>query len=121
MGDEPYGTWHYLFLEIKRRFPRLSHVSVTEPRDTYLRRGDGENVNASMKFSSDRLRAIIRGIPHESISELGSAMMRFPDPSLEHPTVFMSAGGYRSEDAEDCAERTGDVIGYGRFSIANPE
>jgi NADPH2 dehydrogenase len=52
MGEEPYSNWDYLFLRLKREFPRLSHVSTTEPRDNYLRRGDAANVNESKKCKS---------------------------------------------------------------------
>ncbi|KAL3901141.1 MAG: hypothetical protein SGCHY_000834 [Lobulomycetales sp.] len=123
MGDEPLETFEYLCLEIKKRFPRLAHISVTEPRDNYLRRGKGEKVKDSMRFSSDRLRAIIRGIDHSGISLFArdEPDRTFPDPNPENPTVFVSAGGYTAADAEACCSRTGDVLGYGRLSISNPD
>lgn len=122
MGDEPFETWEYLLSRVKARFPRLSHVSVTEPRDTFLRRGDDPRVLESKKYSSDRLRAIIRGLPFRDISWFGKdESIVFPDPCPTHPTVFISAGGYNPESALGCCERTGDVVGFGRLSISNPD
>jgi hypothetical protein len=110
---DPFETFGYVTSEIKKRFPNLGYVSFTDPRWT------GER---SKNYSNDYFRAIIRGIPVDSVSKFDAgATTVFPDPDPDHPTLILSAGGYSASDAESISERTGDIVGFGRIFISNPD
>jgi 2,4-dienoyl-CoA reductase-like NADH-dependent reductase (Old Yellow Enzyme family) len=119
MGHEdPFKTWLYVCFEIQKRFPRLAYVSITDPR---LDNNQGGNANAK-KYSCDPFRCIFRGMDPSLSSGLSKdATLVFPEPTKTHPTVFFTAGGYAASDAKPHCERTGDIVGYGRFFIANPD
>jgi 2,4-dienoyl-CoA reductase-like NADH-dependent reductase (Old Yellow Enzyme family) len=110
---DPYENWGYVVEQLRQRFPKLSYLSMTDPR---------LDPEGTKKFSSDYFRAILRG--HKGpISKLSDDehKVHFEDPNEEYPTLFLSAGGYTASDAEPCGDRTGDLIGYGRIYISNPD
>ncbi|KAI8912778.1 hypothetical protein EDD86DRAFT_236303 [Gorgonomyces haynaldii] len=119
MGHEPdvYQTWGYVFEQIKQRFPKLAYVSVTDPRLGPDQNGKSD----SNVYSCDPFRAILRGVKEPLSKFEKDADMVFPDPTPEHPTCFVAAGGYAASDAEPCCDRTGDLIGFGRIYISNPD
>lgn len=117
-SDNPFETWGYVCKEIKRRFPKLAYISVTDPR---LGSDSGQGDDKNCKYSADRFRAVFRGVDPESVDKLKGSDFVFPEPNAENPTVFFSGGGYTASDAEESCERTGDVVGYGRLFIANPD
>ena len=109
---DPFETWGYVCKELKQRFPRLAYVSITDPR---------LDVAPEQQYSSDTFRAIFRGIDQSMNLMQKDNHFVFPEPCPEHPTLFLSAGGYRANDAEVVGERTGDLVGYGRHYISNPD
>lgn len=120
MGQEtdPYETWGYVCKQLVKRHPKLAYVSLVDPR---LEEAAGGS-NASKLLSSDPFRAIFRGIDPATVSTLQSESTTvFPEPTPAHPTAIMSAGGYTPSDAEPTCDRTGDIVGYGRIFIANPD
>lgn len=118
--DDPFETWGYVCNEISIRFPKLAYISIVDPRLGSEELGLG--VDASKHYSVDKFRAIFRGLDPADFSKLkDQSNTKFPEPDSDHPTVFVSAGGYKASDAEEASERTGDVIGFGRIFIANPD
>jgi len=114
MGKEnPFETWGYISHQIRAKYPKLSYVSFTDPRmDAEM--GGTADMN---KNTSDHFRAIFRGIDPATLTPGAT----FEDPNEEYTTVFLSAGGYAISDAEPGSDRTGDLVGFGRFFIANPD
>jgi 2,4-dienoyl-CoA reductase-like NADH-dependent reductase (Old Yellow Enzyme family) len=119
MGHGDPFDWIYACQQIRSRFPKFSYVSCTDPR---LGTEAGGTL-AYKEFSSNKFRAIFRGIDPDTISKysVNNLNVVFPDPTPENPTVFLSAGGYAASDAEIFSDLTGDVIGFGRIFIANPD
>jgi NADPH2 dehydrogenase len=118
-GLEPdlFETWGYICREIKKRFPNLAYVSITDPRYEIQ-----ANPKLEREFSSNYFRAIFRNIDPETVNKLeDSHNVSFPDPDPDHPTVVISAGGFTPSDAEDNGDVTGGMVGYGRIFIANPD
>lgn len=94
MGDETtIETWSYLTSEIQARFPALSYVHFIESRANMF---DENHVNTTDTLSP--YRAIWKG-------------------------PFISASGFSNarDHAIDVAEKTGDLIAFGRAFIANPD
>jgi 2,4-dienoyl-CoA reductase-like NADH-dependent reductase (Old Yellow Enzyme family) len=116
--DDPYDTWLYVCKEINRRWPKLAYVSVTDPRLG----ADQAGSETSKTVTSDPFRAVFRGVDPSKVSKLASeATFKFPEPTESHPTLFLCAGGYSASDAEPTCDRTGDLVGFGRVYIANPD
>lgn len=114
--SDPFETWGYVCREIKKRFPKLAYVSITDPR------WDADpNPEHKQEVSVDYFRAIFRNMDPEKIGKFIEKAIRFPDPDLDHPTVVLSAGGLTPSDAEEKGDLTGGLIGYGRIFIANPD
>jgi 2,4-dienoyl-CoA reductase-like NADH-dependent reductase (Old Yellow Enzyme family) len=64
----------------------------------------------------------MREIDPTSVSKFNSeSKTYFPEPSQANPTVILVAGGFKPSDAETVCDRTGDLIGYGRMFIPNPD
>lgn len=82
MGKEEdiFETFAYLCTQIKKRFPRLAYVSVTDPR---LESEAKDGVNKV--YSSDIFRGIFRGIDPNHLSKYSkSATFEFPGiPSFD--------------------------------------
>ncbi|KAI8910111.1 hypothetical protein EDD86DRAFT_134144 [Gorgonomyces haynaldii] len=111
LNGEPWEQWGYVCEKLKERFPKLAYVSITDPR-----------VDETVLYSSDYFRAIFRGIDPQTVSKLqDGANTQFPEPNEEHPTVVLVAGGYTASDAEPTCDRTGDLVGFGRIFISNPD
>lgn len=95
MEDEsPYETWGYLTEQLQARHPNLAYLHFVEPRDTYAPPDDKTKELVTL----DPFRAIWKG-------------------------PFISADGYTNnlKLAEDTANRTGNLISFGRGYIANPD
>lgn len=117
LESDPFETWGYVCREIKKRFPRLAYVSITDPRLEVQ-----ANPELKKEFSADYFRAIFRNVDPEKVSKLNQVEnFSFPDPDLENPTVVLSAGGFTPSDAEEKGDITGGLVGYGRIFIANPD
>jgi 2,4-dienoyl-CoA reductase-like NADH-dependent reductase (Old Yellow Enzyme family) len=94
MKDEtPYETWGYLTKSLQDKHPNLAYVHFVEPRTSMM----GEK-NADTPDSLDTFRKAWKG-------------------------SFISAGGYTYDKdlAFDTAEKTGNLIAFGRQFIANPD
>ncbi|KAI8886066.1 FMN-linked oxidoreductase [Backusella circina FSU 941] len=94
MEDEtPYETWGYLTKRLQENHPDLAYVHFVEPRTNMM----GEK-NTDTPDSLDPFRKIWRG-------------------------AFISAGGYTYDKdlAFDTAEKTGNLIAFGRQFLANPD
>jgi NADPH2 dehydrogenase len=111
-GVDPYEHWGYVVEQIRERFPKLAYLSMTDPR---------LDPDGTKQFSSDYFRAILRGYKGPISKLFAEEHVRFDEPNEEYPTLFLSAGGYTASDAEPCGDRTGDLIGYGRIYISNPD
>ncbi|KAI8896251.1 hypothetical protein BC833DRAFT_598232 [Globomyces pollinis-pini] len=110
---DPFETYSYILREVVARFPKLSYVSITDPRDDAL--------GGAAEYTSDPFRAIIRGITTPVSKYAKDATTVFPEPDENHPTVVLVAGGYKPSDATESGSRTGDIMAYGRTFIANPD
>jgi 2,4-dienoyl-CoA reductase-like NADH-dependent reductase (Old Yellow Enzyme family) len=66
-------------------------------------------------------RAILRGYEGTIGKFASEEKVVFDEPSDEYPTLFLSAGGYTASDAETVGNRTGDLVGYGRIFMSNPD
>ncbi len=74
--------------------------------------------------SNDPFRAIYRGIDissYSSPSEYATTEPTFPDPTPEHPTLFLSAAGHDENNVRPFVQKTGDVAAIGRYFISNPD
>jgi 2,4-dienoyl-CoA reductase-like NADH-dependent reductase (Old Yellow Enzyme family) len=74
--------------------------------------------------SNDPFRAIIRGIDissYPSPSDYAKTNPSFGDPTVEHPTVIISAAGHDENNVEEFVERTSDLAAVGRLYISNPD
>ncbi|KAJ3371070.1 hypothetical protein HDU91_005593 [Kappamyces sp. JEL0680] len=115
--EEPFTTWGWVMRQVKQRYPKLAYVSITDPRMDPEMGGTDKNA----LLSSDYFRAIFRGVSGLVSRLARDATTVFPEPDSENPTLVFAAGGYSAADAEVVGNRTGDLIGYGRFFIANPD
>ena len=90
-------TFAFLVIRIRELYPRFAHLHVLEPRMT------GSNLREILEWeSNDFLRALWKSPDAESTG-----------------CVFLSAGGYTPESALEEAERTGDLIVFGRHFLSN--
>lgn len=89
----PIPTYSRLVEEIRDQFSSLAYLHLVEPRFE----GADEVIPESETDSNDFLREIWR------------------------PRPFISAGGYTRSSGIEHAERTNDLIAYGRYFIANPD
>jgi 2,4-dienoyl-CoA reductase-like NADH-dependent reductase (Old Yellow Enzyme family) len=89
----PYDTWGYLTQKLQDTHPNLSFLHFVEPRSNFMINGNLETVD-----SLDHFRNIWKG-------------------------PFIAAGGYTYDRklAFDTAEKTGNLIAFGRTFIANPD
>lgn len=97
MKDEtPYATWGYLTEQLQNRHPNLAYLHFIEPRDDML--VPEADTSKKAHLTLDPFRAVWRG-------------------------PFISAGGYTTNPklAEEVADKTGDLIAFGRSFIANPD
>ena len=100
---DPLPTFTHLVSEIKKRWPDLAYIHVTEPRQNELLSENAlleETVKArvvdvDISGSNDRLREIWA------------------------PRPYISCGGYDRALGIKTAEERGDLIAYGRPFIAN--
>ncbi|KAJ2985453.1 hypothetical protein HDV02_000553, partial [Globomyces sp. JEL0801] len=84
---DPYETWSYVCNEIVKRLPKLSYVSITDPRlDSFTEEGKW-----SKQYTSDPFRAIFRGIKSPVSKLANEATTVFPEPNEEYPTVVLAA------------------------------
>ncbi|EMD36298.1 hypothetical protein CERSUDRAFT_52036 [Gelatoporia subvermispora B] len=90
--DDPVPTFSYLVEQLAIRFPDLSYIHVIEPRTT-----------------GDRDRVSRPGESNDFIRKIWS------------PKMLISAGGYTRCSAIAHAEKTGDLIAFGRLFISNPD
>lgn len=85
------GQYTDLLASIQHEFPKLAYVHIVEPRIN-----GSTNVSVPLGVSSDFIRGVWKG-------------------------PLISAGGYTPEDAITSADRTGDLIAFGRSFISNPD
>lgn len=90
---DPEPTFTYLIAKIRDLYPNFSYLHVIEPRIV----GDVD-VQADPGFS------------HESNDFLRDIWL---------PRPFISAGGYTAQSAAQLADKTGELIAFGRLFIAN--
>ncbi|CAL1694337.1 unnamed protein product [Somion occarium] len=87
---DPIPTFKYYVSRIKELYPELAYIHVVEPRVS-----SNTDREAEKGESNDFLREIWR------------------------PWPFISAGGYNRDVALEAANRTGDLIAFGRYYISN--
>ncbi|KAI0343853.1 NADH:flavin oxidoreductase/NADH oxidase [Trametopsis cervina] len=94
-GDEDVRPqFSYVVQQLAERFPSLSYLHLVEPRTS----GDGTDFPDTTE-SNDFLRAIWK-------------------PEIRR---LITAGGYKRQLAIDVAEKTGELIAFGRLYISNPD
>jgi 2,4-dienoyl-CoA reductase-like NADH-dependent reductase (Old Yellow Enzyme family) len=91
--DTPYETWGYLTKALQERHSDLAFLDFIEPRADFTVDSYGEQKDSLEPFRK------------------------------EWKGPFISAGGYtyNTKHAADTAERTGNLIGFGRLFLANPD
>ncbi|KAG7453217.1 NADH:flavin oxidoreductase/NADH oxidase [Guyanagaster necrorhizus] len=92
---DPKPTFGFLASQLKVRQPRLAYLHVVEPRMVGLYGRKEEDIGVHEE--NDFIRRVWS------------------------PKALISAGGYSRESAIDTAENKGDLIGFGRHFIANPD
>ncbi|KAI8973681.1 hypothetical protein BDF20DRAFT_824360 [Mycotypha africana] len=95
MEDEtPYETWGYLARTLQEKHSDLAFVDFVEPRADF----QADSYNEKQPDSLNPFRQLWKG-------------------------PFLSAGGYtyNTNAAFDMAEKTGNIIGFGRLFISNPD
>lgn len=104
--QDPIPTFSYLVSEIARRHPELAYIHVTEPR-----------------IAGDHEREIPEGEVGKSIlillPKLTSVQQNDFLREIWAPRPFISAGGYYRQLALEVAERTDNLIAFGRHFLAN--
>jgi hypothetical protein len=117
LEDDPYETFLYVNKEVARRWPKLGYVHFVEPRN-WTGLPVTNDPRQDIVESNDAFRAIYRGIDissFESPSAYAKTEPTFPDPTPEHPTLFLSAAGHDAENVRAFVQRTGDVAAIGRY------
>ena len=95
--DHPYPTFAVLAARVREEFPRLAFLHAVEPRIA------GALDRAAIEGeSNDFLRAIWKG----------------PDSS-KNGSMYITAGGYTPETAIEHAERSDELVVFGRYFISN--
>lgn len=87
---DPIPTFSYLINQIKERHPNLSYLHVTEPGV-----GGASYLDTKETDSNDFIRDIWL------------------------PRPLITAGGYDAISAARAADKTGELIAFGRFWISN--
>ena len=93
----PEPTFAALVARIREAYPRFAYLHVVEPRIS----GASDRIPLEGE-SNDFLRAIWKG----------------PD-SLQNGSVYISAGGFTADDALEYAEKTDELVAFGRYYISN--
>jgi 2,4-dienoyl-CoA reductase-like NADH-dependent reductase (Old Yellow Enzyme family) len=90
--EDPVKTWSYLTSSLQEKHSQLAYVHFIEPRSSFL----NDDVNTA--DSLDPFRKLWKG-------------------------PFITAGGFSTaiKHAVDVAEKTGNLIAFGRIFIANPD
>ncbi|KAJ7595127.1 hypothetical protein C8J56DRAFT_928490 [Mycena floridula] len=96
---DPIPTFSSFVSHIKDKHPNLSYIHVVEPRNDYM--------DSAVRF--DRISVPKEKINNDFIRELWG----------NRPLI--SAGSYSRSLAIDAAEKKGDIIGFSRGFIANPD
>ncbi|KAG2172825.1 hypothetical protein INT43_000175 [Umbelopsis isabellina] len=88
----PNDTWGYLVQQLQNNHPDLAYLHMIEPRFTF------EDSAGASEHNLDHFRNIWK-------------------------SVFINAGGFGHDlaGAIEHAEKTGDLIAFGRYYIANPD
>jgi len=123
LDDDPYEIFLYVNKEIAKRYPKLGYVHFVEPRN-WTGLPVINNPGSGIVESNDPFRAIYRGIDISSFSspsEYAKTEPTYPDPSVEYPTLFLSAAGHDEDNVREFVQRTGDVAAIGRYFISNPD
>ncbi|GAA5846945.1 hypothetical protein JCM11251_006157 [Rhodosporidiobolus azoricus] len=122
MGEtNPYELFEFVVRRLVETFPTLAYIHLVEPRA----RGwtpeapTTAALAAGIKASNDRFRAIIRGVDPDVVGD--DETFVFDEPSIQRPTLVLAAGGFNSDNVEAHVKRTGDVVSFGRYFIANPD
>lgn len=88
---DPVPQFSYIVQHIRDRYPGFAYIHLVEPRvDGWIDRDD-----------------IPKGQSNDFIRKIAS------------PIPIISAGGYTPQSGQTAADKTGDLIAYGRAFIAN--
>ncbi|OCH85979.1 FMN-linked oxidoreductase [Obba rivulosa] len=90
--DDPIPQFSHLVEQLRERHPDLAYIHLVEPRAT-----------------GDHDREVITGESNDFIREIWG------------PRPIISAGGFTRETAIELAEKTGDLVAFGRAFISNPD
>ncbi|OSX62236.1 hypothetical protein POSPLADRAFT_1056819 [Postia placenta MAD-698-R-SB12] len=90
--DDPKPTFAYLVSRIAEAHPSFAYIHVTEAR-----------VNGNVD------REVLENESNDFLREIWA------------PRPFISAGGYTRDTAFEAAEKTGELVAFGRLFISNPD
>ncbi|KAH9852672.1 FMN-linked oxidoreductase [Lenzites betulinus] len=90
--EDPVPTFSYLIKQLRELYPDFAYVHLVEPGIL-----GGSDVGHHQAESNDFVR------------------------DLWHPRPLITAGGYTRESGVERAEKTGDILAFGRRFIANPD
>ncbi len=108
--QDPIPTFCYLVNEIMTRHPDFAYIYVTEPRVTGDRDREVQEGEASLIF----FRLLINAA-HEFVNSQQNDFLC----EILASRPFISAGGYDRELALGVAEKTDNLIAFGRYFLAN--
>lgn len=98
----PLETFLPFVQELLRTVPDLAYIHYVEPRVAGI---------------DDRKAALT---PDDDIGPVRQAIKKHNADKGKH-VVLIAAGGYNADNSADHANRTGDLIAYGRYFISNPD
>jgi len=104
------AAYVHLCQHIKETYPKFSYVHFVEDSGAWM----GKEILHPR--SNDIFRSVFRE-PTGS-EELGHS---YSDPNEQSPTVFISAGDYKTESSIKVSGLKGDIIAIGRSYISNPD
>ncbi|KDQ53954.1 hypothetical protein JAAARDRAFT_38938 [Jaapia argillacea MUCL 33604] len=90
--EDPIPTFSYFVTRLRDLYPELAYIHVTEPRV-----GAGEDREAQAGESNDFIR------------------------DIWSPRPLITAGGYTRDLAIEVADKTGNLVAFGRRFISNPD
>lgn len=97
--DDPKPTFSYFVSRLRDGYPKLAYLHLIEPRV------DGDTNTA--RDPNRRPARVEEPESNDFIREIWA------------PRPLITAGGYTRDTAVDVAEKKGDLIGFGRYFIAN--
>jgi NADPH2 dehydrogenase len=92
---DPIPTFSYLVQQLRDRLPNLAYLHIVEPR------AFGDTAKAQPLWQGARTPS------NDFIRDIWASR------------TLITAGGFSPESAKEHAEKTGDLIAFGRYFISN--